>query len=348
MPLTQSLSRRDFLKIGGFSLGSLAFNATFPPLQDETFDHITMGRVATTQISVYSLPRDDARIVRQRFRDDLLNIYYSLTPTTGPAWNPLWYRVWDGYVHSAHVQTVYIQYNPTVEHIREEGHISEVTVPYSQSMRYSRSDGWSRLYRLYFGTTHWITGLDEGPDGYPWYEITDELGNTKYHAPAHHFRLIPDEELAPISPDVPFQDKKIQISLSQQTLTAYEEDQPVLHTKISTGITSRMTTNGIPTQTPSGKFNVSVKMPSKHMGEGRLTDNLEDYELVGVPWTAFFHEFGYAIHGTYWHNNFGVPMSRGCVNLPTDKAKWLFRWMTPISEPTDIDRKGFGTQIDIV
>jgi hypothetical protein len=88
-------------------------------------------------------------------------------------------------------------------------------------------------------------------------------------------------------------------------------------------------------------------MPSKHMGEGRLTDNLEDYELVGVPWTAFFDPRGYAIHGAYWHNNFGVPMSRGCINLKPDEAKWLFRWLTPVSEAHAVDTRGFGTILEI-
>ncbi|NIV94533.1 L,D-transpeptidase family protein, partial [candidate division KSB1 bacterium] len=48
----------------------------------------------------------------------------------------------------------------------------------------------------------------------------------------------------------------------------------------------------------------------------------------------FFVETGVALHGTYWHNNFGWPMSRGCVNLRTEDAKWLFRWTVPKSEPT--------------
>ncbi len=329
------------------ALGSLAFAQYFPEDQEDIFGLRKLGRVATKQISVYSLPRDDARIIRQRFRDEILNIYREITPPTGPSWNPVWYRVWGGYVHSAQVQKVDIRHNPVMQSVREEGQLAEVTVPFTQTMRYSKYDGWTRLYWLYYQTTHWITGLDEGPDGTPWYELTDELGNTKYYVPAHHLRPIPDHELTPISPNVPAEDKRIEVELHRQTLTAYEGDDPVLYTKISSGVYSNTGTNGIPTNTPTGRFNIMVKMPSKHMGEGRLTDNLEDYELVGVPWTAFFHEAGYAIHGTYWHNNFGITMSRGCINMRNAEAKWLFRWMTPVNGPADIDKIEMGTQLHI-
>ena len=49
------------------------------------------------------------------------------------------------------------------------------------------------------------------------------------------------------------------------------------------------------------------------------------YYLSDVPYTMYFYR-GYGIHGTYWHSNFGHPMSRGCVNLPTPEAQWLFQW----------------------
>jgi hypothetical protein len=89
------------------------------------------------------------------------------------------------------------------------------------------------------------------------------------------------------------------------------------------------------------------------MGDGNLASDIEAYELVGVPWTSFFTMTGYAFHGTYWHDNFGVPMSRGCVNMRPDDAKWLFRWSTPAAAPeafeipTKADRRGYGTQVRI-
>ena len=49
------------------------------------------------------------------------------------------------------------------------------------------------------------------------------------------------------------------------------------------------------------------------------------YDLPDVPWTMYFYQ-DYGIHGTYWHHNFGHPMSHGCVNMQTDDAKWLYDW----------------------
>ncbi|MCB9134847.1 MAG: L,D-transpeptidase [Anaerolineales bacterium] len=348
------LSRRAFIKLGVLAAGSVAASKFarvhevvdhFPAEQEEWLASTNLGRVAIKQVSLYSLPRDDARIIKQHFRDEVLNIYEELTPPTGPAWNPLWYRVWGGYVHSANIQKVALHHNPLMD-IHSEGQVAEITVPYSQSFRFIRGQGWTRLYRLYYQTNHWITGVDEGPDGQPWYQLTDELGDTKFYVPAHHVRPIPDEELAPISPEVT--NKWIEVNIAQQTLTAYEGDTQVFFTKVSTGVTRHVPEGELPTETPKGSFHINSKMPSKHMGEGRLTDNLEDYELVGVPWTAFFDARGYAIHGTYWHNNFGVTMSRGCVNLPNGPAKWLFRWMMPENPPTVVEQTGFGTPVEII
>jgi lipoprotein-anchoring transpeptidase ErfK/SrfK len=70
--------------------------------------------------------------------------------------------------------------------------------------------------------------------------------------------------------------------------------------------------------TPTGRFRIYAKYPSVHMsGPG--------YSLPGVPHTMFFYK-GYALHGTYWHNNFGRPMSHGCINLTRADAAWLYGW----------------------
>jgi lipoprotein-anchoring transpeptidase ErfK/SrfK len=138
--------------------------------------------------------------------------------------------------------------------------------------------------------------------------------------------------------------------LQNQTLTAYEYDRVVLQTRISSGIPrDRPNPKDIPTKTPAGTFHIQNKMPSKHMGDGNLTADLEAYELPGVPWTSFFEpETGVAFHGTYWHQNFGIPMSHGCVNMRTSEAKWIFRWTTPVTEATDINHVGYGTRVVVI
>lgn len=102
----------------------------------------------------------------------------------------------------------------------------------------------------------------------------------------------------------------IDVNLSQQRLTAYQGNTAVFSTLISGGLPR--------TPTVVGRFAVQTKLRSTRMtGPG--------YDLPGVPYTMYFYK-GYAIHGTYWHNNFGHPMSHGCVNMRTEDAGWLFNW----------------------
>jgi lipoprotein-anchoring transpeptidase ErfK/SrfK len=102
----------------------------------------------------------------------------------------------------------------------------------------------------------------------------------------------------------------IDIDLSQQWLTAYEGDTPVFGTLVSTGIDGY--------NTPAGEFAIDYMLDSQTMSG-------DDYYLPDVPYVMYFYGAD-AIHGTYWHNNFGYPMSHGCVNLPTDAAGWLYDW----------------------
>jgi lipoprotein-anchoring transpeptidase ErfK/SrfK len=79
------------------------------------------------------------------------------------------------------------------------------------------------------------------------------------------------------------------------------------------------------TPTVLGEFNIYWKLKSTLMtGPG--------YYLPNVPYTMYFYG-SYAIHGTYWHDNFGTPMSHGCVNLKTDDAQKLFDWAGPVLSP---------------
>lgn len=345
--MQRKISRRDFLKLSGLALGGLALR---PRLTQDVPTEKMLGRVTYPSVSVFDAPRLHAKTVGYRFRDELLGIQKIITPLTGPAYNPTWYQIDEGYVHCAYVQPVYWHTPELLDSVPEGGQLSELCVPYSQPMEYSAADGWLTVenFQLYYSSTHWVTDIVEGPDKQPWYRITDELWeHYHYYIPAAHLRAIPDEELTPIAPDVPPEDKRIVVELKWQMLSAYEGDKMVLRAPVSSGI-SVQSTNDLPTQTPTGRFNIQLKMPSKHMGAARLTDTLDDRALPGVPWTAFFDPRGYAIHGTYWHNNFGYPMSAGCVNMRNKDAKWLFRWMTPVQAAHEWEKKGFGTRVEVV
>ena len=106
----------------------------------------------------------------------------------------------------------------------------------------------------------------------------------------------------------------IDVNLTTQTLTAYEGQTPILQSVVSTG--------AWPTPTVVGTFEIYVKYPTTTMYGGSDADY---YYLPDVPNVMYFYS-GYALHGTYWHNNFGTPMSHGCVNLSESDAQWLFNW----------------------
>lgn len=352
--MKSKFSRRDFLKVSGLALGGLAFSPYLPPTSE--FEDGNLVRVASTQLSVHSKPNDESSIVGQVYRDEILHIYEEINSGT-PGYNPIWYRVWGGYVHRARLPKVQMRYNAPIKSIRENGQLAEVTVPFTMAMT-KTSKGWKPNYRMYYETVHWVVGIDEGPDGTAWYRILDELNDLTYNAPAIHFRMVADEELAPISPEVPWEKKKIEVDLTRQVLTCYEDDKPIFSTDIASGrLNSNPGPNGIPTRTPIGRAQIATKMPSKHMGNGSLFADPEAYELPGVPWNCFFKYEqlpfqGHAFHGTYWHDNFGVPMSSGCINMRNHEAKWLFRWSMPSAamaeiHPQTLDRKGYGTQVTV-
>ena len=340
------ISRRDFLKLGGLATTSLAFGQYVPQIGD--YEDGSLARVCIDSVSVHSRPDDTSRIVSQWYRDDLVNIYEEVDSGT-PGYNPIWYRVWGGYMHRAHLQKVKFTYQKPLTSLPVVGRqLGQITVPYAQSIRFDGRRGWVPVYRLYYDSVHWITDITDGPDGKIWYILLDELLGVTYNVPATQIRPIPDEESAPISPDVDYLDKRIEISLSRQRLTAYEYDVPVFEAEISSGIPSTDPgENGIPTITPSGKFHVTIKMPSKHMGQGNLAADINDYVLPGVPWCSFFTTQGHAIHGAWWHDNFGVPMSHGCINMRPEHAQWVYRWTRPVHAPEDVDRKGYGTIVNI-
>lgn len=118
----------------------------------------------------------------------------------------------------------------------------------------------------------------------------------------------------------PSTEKRIYVDLSTQTLSAYQGDSLFMQALVSTGKWGR---------TPTGEFTIWSKFRATRMSGGSGNDY---YNLPNVPYTMFFSSSGvaasrgYALHGTYWHNNFGHPMSHGCVNMRTVDAQKLFNW----------------------
>ncbi len=119
--------------------------------------------------------------------------------------------------------------------------------------------------------------------------------------------------------------KKIFIDLTNQMLYAFEGNHRVFNFPVSTGKWGR---------TPTGVFNIWIKLRYTKMEGGSRALNTY-YYLPNVPYVMFFYNrqvpryHGYGIHGTYWHNNFGHPMSHGCINMKTSEAAKLYYWADP-------------------
>lgn len=330
------------------AMGSWAlrpFSYWVPEIED--LDPIGVVRITVNNTDVFEKPDVKSSIINTYHRDQLIPILEEIRNPDELPNAPRWYRLRKGYLNSMYTQRVENRHlNEPVPWVHEEGTLGEITVPYTRAYLNNPLYGWLPVYRLYFQSVHWITAVEAGPDGKAWYQISDEIDdNLKYYVPQAHVRLVTREELSPISPEIPWEQKHIEVSLIKQELKAYEYDEVVLHTLISSGIPGIGGSNPIPTATPKGKFNIQVKMPSKHMGNGQITDDIGAYELPGVPWVCFFVDIGVAFHGTYWHDNFGRRMSHGCVNMTMKDAKWLYRWALPQSEFYEWEKKGYGTRV---
>lgn len=110
--------------------------------------------------------------------------------------------------------------------------------------------------------------------------------------------------------------KWIEVDLSAQRLTAYEKATPVKSFLISSGVSGH--------ETVTGEFSIWLKVRSQTMKGGSKATG-DYYNLPNVEWVNYFYQ-DYALHGAYWHHNWGHPMSHGCVNEPNDQAKWVYEW----------------------
>ncbi len=138
-------------------------------------------------------------------------------------------------------------------------------------------------------------------------------------------------------------DRWIEVNLKEQTLAVYDQRQLVFATVVSSGMPGAWTRPGL--------FQIYLFKETELMSGAFTADRSDYYYLEDVPWTMYYDQ-ARALHGTYWHNGFGVPRSRGCVNLSPGDAQWIFNWAEegdwvyvwdPSGEtPTDPDLYGAG------
>lgn len=141
--------------------------------------------------------------------------------------------------------------------------------------------------------------------------------------------------------------KRVEIDLTNQKLYAYEGDNKIFSFLISSGKWG---------QTPTGEFRIWTKLRYTLMTGGN--EEWETYYyLPNVPYTMYFYNDeipksrGYGIHGAYWHDNFGHPMSHGCINMKTEEVEQLFFWANPVIKDGQhsvyADEENTGTRVII-
>ena len=343
----QKINRREFIKlsslfIAGFSflplerklsvLGSAFSLPDFP-------ESGRLGRVSVGMVDIKVRPDLNSEAVGVLYEDAVVPW---LRETVG-SWpgrnNQRFVETPDGYIWSPYLQPVQNQPNQVVASLpsydQEPGMWVEVSVPWTDMILINppARSHWLRARlehdlppRAYYNQILWVDQLKTDENGQVWYRINERYGNPGdiFWAPGKAFRMLTPEETSPIHPEV--EDKRVVVDASWrgQYLSCYEGNEEVYFCRISSGVST-----GSTPVTPAGSdgFPIWRKLHSVHMAGGT---NVEGWDLHGIGWTSLFVGEGVAIHSTFWHNNFGEPMSHGCVNARPEDAKWVFRWTKPV------------------
>ncbi|HEY4688442.1 MAG TPA: L,D-transpeptidase family protein [Anaerolineae bacterium] len=339
----QPLDRRTFLKMVTAGLiapwgGPPVDGRDLPPLPP------TLGRVTQSRLAIYTEPDPESGIIGRLRRDMIVPIFEQVDTVGLADHNPRWFRIRTGWVYSSYVQPVRDdRQRVVVRQVPRAGFWGQISVPFSNARLRPVSTA-PITYRLYYSSVHLLTAAEQDQRGQWWYRIQDDFTGLRHYVRADHARPIPPEEMSPLSADV--EDKLIEVDLDKQIVRAYENGAEVYSARCATGTTFSIEGMGaLDYTTPTGKHRIVRKRPSRHMigSQGRS----DFYDLPGVPFCTYFTEHGAAIHGAYWHNDFGRPRSHGCVNVLAADALWFYRWSNPTApyeEPLTLVKDG-GTPV---
>ncbi len=142
--------------------------------------------------------------------------------------------------------------------------------------------------------------------------LSERLGEIDNDSPAGSLAI-------PLAAFPSLTEKWVSVDLSEQRVVAFEGTRPVANFLISSGRS--------PTPTVTGVFRIRAKIAAQTMEGGDRAAG-DYYNLPNVQWVSYFFQ-DYSFHGTYWHRNFGHPMSHGCINMTNADAEWLYNWMGP-------------------
>jgi hypothetical protein len=357
--MNQNLSRRDFLKIAGTGLGAMSFKpsklARLDPFSEpkrlpEFPKSAIIGRVVDN-VDLRSSPTND---------ESLNTAIGKLPPDTLVEWNrqvigrvlyglsnQRYLETPQGYIYSSMVQPTRNLPNTPINAMPAgvPGFWAEVTVPFVDLAHEGTvASPWLQDHisynfppRLYYGQVVWIDQIrtNNGFVEYRWNEDANGHGygygayGEFYWADGAAFKILTDNDVAPLSPDIDPNDKKIVADLDYQFLSCYEGNKEVYFCRISSGISIDPQTGQFSDKlaTPVGNLLTHWKIMSLNMTAGTFQSG---YSTPAVPWNTMISGDGIAIHGAFWHNAFGEKRSHGCINVTPEDAKWIFRWTTPV------------------
>jgi hypothetical protein len=354
------VSRRDFLKLAGMGLGAMAFKPYYLPELEWLYTPKRLpqfpaseiiGRVTDPDVDLRSRPTNDPGLntsVAKLGADTLVEWGREVIGNViGGLANQRYVETPQGYVYGSVVQPTRNLPNVPVAEMPagQSGFWAEVTVPYVDLTHEGVvASPWLQDHitynfppRLYYGQVVWIDQIRQS-SGFVEYRWNEDAYGKGYGYGGGYgeffwgdgagFKILTEEEVAPISPDFNPDEKTISVNLDYQTLSCFEGKNEVFFCRISSGKAYDPLTGAISDEfaTPAGNLITHWKIVSKNMTAGSAQAG---YSTPAVPWNTFISGEGIAIHGAFWHNAFGEKRSHGCINVTPEQAKWIFRWTTP-------------------
>ncbi|MCC7119823.1 MAG: L,D-transpeptidase [Anaerolineales bacterium] len=347
--MKRPVSRRDFLKVAGVGLGALAFRpfnyeALYQPKRLPQFPASEIIGRMTGLTDIRSRPSNNDLVgvpVGKLYDDNLIEWHREVVGEAIGLTNQKYLEVPGGYVWSSRVQPTRNLPNTPITEVPagKPGFWVEVTVPYVDlTLEGAPASPWIQSLiqyqfppRVYYGQVIWIDQIRQN-NGFVEYRWNESPGHGYgfgdiYWLDGAGVKVLTEEEVAPISPNVDPAEKKIVANLTYQTLSCFEGNNEVFFCRISSG--AIFDYQGNPTDsysTPVGDLNTHWKIISLNMSGG---GSAAGYSTPAVPWDTVISGEGIAIHGAFWHNDFGERRSHGCINVTPENAKWIFRWTTP-------------------
>jgi hypothetical protein len=200
------VSRRSFLKMTGAALTGAALS---PYLQSRLVQSepkawpqgVRLGRMCWPWgVGVMTRPNPQGVELRKVYADEVVPIVRDIVGRGMAYHTHVWFELEDGYVYSPYLQPVMNLPQTPLTAVPAEGVWAEVSVPYVDGRALPQADA-KVVYRLYYSVVLKVAEVTQGADGSSWYRLTMETGIQLY-APAESFRIITDDELTPISPNV--------------------------------------------------------------------------------------------------------------------------------------------------